>query len=179
MSNINVSTGPCLLQGLFGLVKRDVESPRVHRGIPSGEWALKHHRGWERSGWCSPERDGSGEPLLSFSPLRVWTQLLKWPMKAHYLLVGGLNWSWNAEKQWCAETWVNVSMSAALPHGINGGINDNKLLCNVAIWPYISVVSRPASLERPYTKKAISQDVYGWLPFLASLAIPPMPCDTF
>lgn len=109
--------------------------------------------GWGRNGWCSPETDGSREPLLSFSPLRVCTQLLKWPMKAHYLLVGGLNWSWNAEKQWCAETWVNVSMSAALPHGINGGINDNKLLCNAAIWPYISVVSRACLIREAVHKE--------------------------
>ncbi len=106
----------------------------------NGLWNIP--TGDESIGWCSPETDGSREPLLSFSPLWVCTQLLKWPMKAHYLLVGGLNWSWNAEKQWFAETWVNVSMSAALPHGINGRINDNKLLCNTAIWPYRSVMSR-------------------------------------
>lgn len=45
-------------------------------------------------------------------------------------------------------------MSAALPHGINGGINDNKLLCNAAIWPYISVVSRACLVRGAVHKEA-------------------------
>lgn len=45
-------------------------------------------------------------------------------------------------------------MSTALPHGINGGINDNKLLCNAAIWPYISAVSRACFIREAVHKEA-------------------------
>lgn len=103
-------------------------------------------------GGAPPRKSGAESPTL-FSPLRVCTQLLKWPVKAHYLLGGGLNWSWNAERQWCAETWVNVSMSTALPHGIKDGINDNKLLCNSAIRPYISAPSRVRLIREGRTQR--------------------------
>lgn len=44
-------------------------------------------------------------------------------------------------------------MSAALPHGINSGINDNKLLCKAAIWPYISIVSRACLITEAVHKE--------------------------